>query len=81
MLDISDSLISFDIELGYFKLGMVRNTLFFNEAWNFYVKGRLMKSHVQEAASPILFAIVLETVLMGFAVSSSKDLVVCDMAW
>ena len=66
---------SFGIELGYFQLGMVRNTLFLNETWNFYVKGTLMKSHVQEAASPILFAIVLETVLMGFAVSSSIDLV------
>ena len=67
--------ISFDIDHGYFRLGMVRNTFFSSKAWTFYVNGMLMKSHVQVAASPILFAIVLENVLVGFTVSSSIDLV------
>ena len=54
---------------------MVRNTLFSSKAWTFYVNGMLMESHVQVAASPIIFAIVLENVLVGFTVPSSIDLV------
>ena len=67
--------ISFDIDHGYFRLGMLRNTLFSSKAWTFYVNEMLMKSQVQAAASPIIFAIVLENVLVGFTVSSSIDLV------
>ena len=54
---------------------MVCNTSFLNKAWNFYVKGVLMNSHVQVAASPIRFAIVWENVLVDFTVPSSIDLV------
>ena len=56
--------------------------VFYNETWDFYVKGVLMKSHVQVAASPILFAIdALGDFLMRFIAALLWDIVSWDITW
>ena len=54
----------------YIQQGMVRKTLFLNEALCFYVKSVLMKSQVQVPASPIFFAIVPWSLSVGLIAPS-----------